>query len=63
MKKYLQHYAELETAALDGLPDQPAWENVMVKIVSVLNIQIPYEQVVITDYEIVEAQYRCSFFN
>ena len=30
MKKYLQHYAELETAALDGLPDQPAWENVMV---------------------------------
>jgi len=30
MKKYLQHYAEPETAALDGLPDQPAWENVMV---------------------------------
>ncbi len=30
MKKYLQHYAEPETAALDHLPDQPAWENVMV---------------------------------
>jgi len=30
MKKYLQHYAERETAALEGLPDLPAWENVMV---------------------------------
>ena len=34
MEKYLRHYAEPETAALDGLveglPDQRQWENVMV---------------------------------
>ena len=30
MNKYLQHYAEPEVAALDGLPRQPPWENVMV---------------------------------
>ena len=30
MKKYLQNYAEPEVAALDGLPDQPAWQNVVV---------------------------------
>ena len=30
MKKYLQKYAEPEVAALDGLPDQVAWQNVMV---------------------------------
>lgn len=30
MKKYLQNYAEPEVGELDGLPDQPAWENVMV---------------------------------
>ena len=30
MKKYLQHYAEPETAALDDLPDQAAWQNVVV---------------------------------
>ncbi|HEY5774620.1 MAG TPA: hypothetical protein VIS57_00920, partial [Xanthomonadales bacterium] len=30
MQKYLRHYAEPETAALDGLPAQPCWENVVV---------------------------------
>lgn len=30
MEKYLQNYAERETAALDGLPEQAAWQNVMV---------------------------------
>lgn len=30
MKKYLQNYAEPEVEVLDGLPDQPAWQNVMV---------------------------------
>lgn len=30
MKKYLQNYAEPEVAALDEMPDQPAWQNVMV---------------------------------
>ena len=30
MEKYLRNYAEPETRDLDGLPDQPAWENVMV---------------------------------
>ena len=30
MKKYLQNYAEPEVAALDGLPDQMAWQNVVV---------------------------------
>ena len=30
MKKYLQKYAEPEAAALDGLPDQAAWQNVVV---------------------------------
>jgi hypothetical protein len=30
VKKYLQNYAEPEVAALDEMPDQPAWQNVMV---------------------------------
>jgi len=30
MEKYLQHYAEPEIAALENLPGQPVWENVMV---------------------------------
>jgi len=30
VKKYLQNYAEPEVAALDGLPDQVAWQNVVV---------------------------------
>jgi len=30
MDKYLRHYAEPETLRLEGLPDQHAWENVMV---------------------------------
>ena len=30
MKKYLQNYAEPEVTALDGLPDQSTWQNVMV---------------------------------
>jgi len=30
MEKYLKHYAEAEAAALDGLPEQAAWQNVMV---------------------------------
>ena len=30
MEKYLHHYAEPEILALDGLPDQLSWENVMV---------------------------------
>jgi hypothetical protein len=30
VEKYLRHYAEPETAALDGLPLQPCWENVVV---------------------------------
>ena len=30
MKKYLQTYAEPEITALDGLPDQAAWQNVVV---------------------------------
>jgi len=30
VKKYLQNYAEPVVAALEGLPDQPAWQNVMI---------------------------------
>ncbi len=30
MEKYLRHYAEPEISALDDLPAQPCWENVMV---------------------------------
>jgi hypothetical protein len=30
MDKYLQHYAEPEVGALDGLPAVPCWENVLV---------------------------------
>ncbi len=30
MEKYLRHYAEPEIAALDGLPDQGQWANVLV---------------------------------
>lgn len=30
MEKYLRYYAEPEAAELDGLPDLPAWENVVV---------------------------------
>ena len=30
MEKYLQHYAEPEIAALNDLPGQPVWKNVMV---------------------------------
>ena len=30
MEKYLRLYAEPEIVALDGLPDLPAWSNVLV---------------------------------
>jgi len=30
MEKYLRHYAEPEVAALDGIPDQQPWANVLV---------------------------------
>ena len=30
MEKYLHNYAEPEVLALEGLPDQLSWENVMV---------------------------------
>lgn len=30
MDKYLRHYAEPVITALDGLPDEPHWENVVV---------------------------------